>query len=180
MRLTIFIILAFVPMFTFGQQLIDREAYVKFFSSAPLEDIEAENKKALGALDLSNGNIAVTMKMTSFEFDKSLMKEHFNENYVESEKYPNAVFKGRIEGFSNGMVTNIKDQLKINVKGSLEIHGITREVVLPVTLSKKEGTLLADAVFMIRLEDYKIDIPQVVFMNIAEEVEVTTKFKFNL
>ena len=76
--------------------IVDKQGVAHFFSEAPLEDIEATNKKAIGAIDMKKGTVAVSMLIKNFHFDKSLMEEHFNENYLESEKYPKASFKGTI------------------------------------------------------------------------------------
>jgi polyisoprenoid-binding protein YceI len=100
------------------------------------------------------------------------MQEHFNENYIESEKYPKSTFKGTITDFLK-IPENVAT--KTQVKGTMTIHGVSREVVIPSTITKKEGEIVMDGKFIIKLEDYKIKIPKIVIKNIAEEIEVTYK-----
>lgn len=172
--------LLIIPSVLFGQKLIDRSAYAHFYSSTPLEDIEAVNKKAMGVVDLSSGQVAVAIKMIDFEFDRSLMQEHFNENYVESDKYPKATFTGSIADFDSSKVMKLIDTVSFKVKGSMSIHGITNEVEAEVNFIANEQKLYASTKFILALEDYDIDIPKVVILNIAEEVEVTARFAFDV
>lgn len=168
------------PLFGVGQKLIDRAATAHFFSSTPVEDIEALNEKALGALDLAKGEVAVSMNMTDFNFKKSLMQEHFNENYLESDKYPKATFTGLIEGFDAKRVLEARDTLTFEAAGQMTIHGVTNDFAGPVSFVKSGDQLKAMTKFMISIADYDIDIPKIVIMNIAEEVEVTAKFSFEI
>jgi polyisoprenoid-binding protein YceI len=179
-RSFLFVCLVHLTIAIHGQQLVDKAAYVRFFSSTPLEDIQAVNEEALGALDLSSGQVAVTMRMDGFEFPKSLMQEHFNENYVESEKYPKALFTGTILDFDHEMIMNLADSTQKFVAGTMEIHGVAQEVEIPVTFLKQGSELQVKTKFFIRLQDHDIKIPRVVMMNIAEEVEVFCKFNFTL
>lgn len=157
--------------------LIDKEGVAHFFSEAPLEDIEATNEKAVGAIDLKKGTVAVSMLIKNFHFEKSLMEEHFNENYLESEKYPKASFKGKIVNFESidfsktGTVTAKAD-------GELEIHGVSRTITSEVTFEILENAIKANTVFKVALEDHKIKIPKLVIKNIAEVVDVDVSFNF--
>ena len=101
------------------------------------------------------------------------MKEHFNEKYMESEKYPHATFTGSIENFD----ANSESQ-KVNATGKLTIHGVTKNVSLPATMQKSGNTYNVTSKFLVKLEDYHITIPQLLFQNIAESVEVTVEFSF--
>jgi polyisoprenoid-binding protein YceI len=100
------------------------------------------------------------------------MKDHFNEKYLESEKYPNAIFKGKIEGIK----TEVNEEQAVTARGSLTIHGITKEVTIPGMLFREGSKYVAKSKFLIKLEEYKIKIPQLMWQNIAEEVEVTVEF----
>ncbi|WP_425390754.1 YceI family protein [Ekhidna sp.] len=157
--------------------LIDKKGVAHFFSEAPLEDIEATNEKAIGAIDLDKGTVAVSMFIKNFHFEKSLMEEHFNENYLESEKYPKATFKGKIVDFSSydfskpGVIT-------AKANGELEIHGVKRPIVSDVTFEISENTIGANTFFKVALEDHKIKIPKLVIKNIAEVVDVDVSFNF--
>lgn len=156
-----------------------KEGYVKFFSKALIENITAENHKVSSVLKTDTGEMAFKVKINKFEFAKDLMKEHFNENYLESEKYPNAKFSGKI--------LNIKDldlskdgKYDVEVEGKLTIHGKTKTYKAKGTLEKLGESIKANTVFMVVLKDHKIKIPKVVFHNIAEKVEITIKMDYKL
>lgn len=145
---------------------------VSFFSSTPMEDIEAHNTKATSVIDTRTGKMEFAVLMKAFEFRKALMEEHFNENYVESGKYPKAVFSGNI--------TNLKDvdfkkdgTYKVNVKGSLTLHGVTREVEAPGTITVQNGAIKGISTFTVAPEDYKIEIPKLVRDKIAKQIKIT-------
>jgi polyisoprenoid-binding protein YceI len=157
--------------------LIDRKGTAYFFSEAPLEDIEATNTEVIGALDLTKGTLAVTMFMKGFHFDKSLMEEHFNENYIESEKFPRATFKGVISDFSTLDFTK-SGKIEAEAKGEINIHGVTKPLTAPVTFEISANKLSAITVFNISIADFDIDIPRLVIQNIAEVVEVKASFNF--
>jgi len=167
-----------IPMLSFSQKLIDTHGYIRFFSEAPLEDIEAINEEALGAMNTNTGDVAVSIKMRDFHFDKSLMEEHFNENYVESEKFPKATLVGKIMNFTAENLGNLKDSIQYDMKGKLTIHGVTKDVTLPLVFTRDGKRLNVQSVFMVEVAEYDIEIPSIVFQNIAEKVEVTAKFSF--
>lgn len=156
---------------------MDRAGHASFFSKAPLEDIEAHTDQALCVLDAASGEVATSMLMRSFRFEKSLMQEHFNEKYVESDKYPKATFAGKITNMSeldlsqNGTYT-------ANVKGDITLHGETKPLEAEVQLVVKDNVIEASSTFNLRVKDFKITIPSLVARNIAEVVEV--KVSFNL
>jgi hypothetical protein len=154
-----------------------REGTISFFSSAPLEDIKAINSRVQAVLDNSTGEIAVRMRIEDFEFEKSLMQRHFNENYMESHIYPEARLAGSVEGFEE--IRDGSANADVTVKGSLTIHGVTREVEIPGTISRQGPHLICNAVFDIRLEDYDVRIPRLLTRNIAESVEVTVNLRLD-
>lgn len=155
----------------YGQKYKSVESYVKFFSEATLENIAADNKDGSSVFDEESRQIVFSIPITSFKFDKSLMQEHFNENYMESEKYPKAIFKGEVLNYEKG-----KANQKVTAKGDMTIHGVTRTINVDGVMEYKDGKLQLNSVFPVRLEDYKVKIPQVLWQNIAEEVEVTINF----
>jgi len=174
------IIMVSLVMFSKGfsqDVLVDREGTAHFFSEAPLEDIEAINEKAIGALDLNKGTVAVSMLIKNFHFDKSLMEEHFNENYLESEKYPKASFKGTIRDFSK-MDLSKPGTYQGVAEGSLNIHGVTQPLSSSVEFKVAEDSIVATTTFQVKLEDHKIKIPKLVIKNIAEVVDVDATFNF--
>lgn len=156
-----------------AQRYKSSESFVRFFSEAPLEDIEAVNENATSIVDVASKSIVIIVPIKSFEFEKKLMQEHFNENYLESDDYPNAVFKGKITDWEGEEGTS-----KAVAKGTLEMHGKTQEVEISGDLEYQNNVLKLSTVFPIKLEDYKIKIPKAVFYNIAEEVEVTATFEY--
>jgi len=157
----------------FGQRYIARNGSIRFFSTAPLENIEAINNQGLSVVDISSGEIAFTIPITGFEFEKNLMQQHFNENYMESERFPNSTFKGKIFGFTDSS----KDQ-PLKASGDLTIHGVTKNITVNGTGYFAEDKIILKASFPIKLADYKIKIPKVVFYNIAEVVDVSIEFEY--
>ncbi|MEP0987558.1 YceI family protein [Ekhidna sp.] len=157
--------------------LIDKQGVAHFFSEAPLEDIEATNDQAVGAIDLNKGTVAVSMLIKNFHFEKSLMEEHFNENYLESEKYPKASFKGKIVNFES-LDFSKSGILTAKAEGELEIHGVSQPVESEVTFEILENEIKAKTIFKVALEDHKIKIPKLVIKNIAEIVDVDVSFNF--
>ena len=144
---------------------------INFKSKATLENIEALNKSVTAVLDTKTGNLQFAVLMKGFEFEKALMQEHFNENYVESHKYPKAEFKGAV--LNNNDINYTKDgTYKAKVKGQLTIHGETKEVETDGTIQVKAGKLMTDATFGVTLADYKIEIPKLVKDNIAKIVNI--------
>ena len=109
-----------------------------------------------------------------FEFKKALMQEHFNENYLESDKFPKATFKGKI--VNNSDVNYKKDgTYKVKTKGQLTIHGVTKEVEADGTIEVKGGKIVGTSTFNVNPEDYKISIPNLVRDKIAKQIKVTVK-----
>jgi len=156
-----------------GQKYLCNNGDVSFFSEAPLENIKANSNQATSLIDLENGKVAFSVPVNSFQFKKSLMQKHFNENYMESERYPKASFSGKISGYEN------KDgQYRATAIGDLTIHGQKRKVTVEgdLTINGREVTI--NAVFPVKLKDHKIKIPKILFSNIAEEVEVTLNFEY--
>lgn len=157
-----------------AQKYSAESGMITFFSDATLEDIKAENKKVVSLFNSATGAIAFSVPIVEFQFEKSLMQEHFNEKYLESEKYPKASFQGTIADFKMDAI----GEQKVQARGKLTIHGVTNEITVPGTFQNKDGKVLMAAKFIVRLEDYKVEIPQLMWQNIAEEVEVSLNFIF--
>jgi polyisoprenoid-binding protein YceI len=157
-----------------AQKFTTEKTSVVFYSHATIEDIKATNLKTSGLFDAGTGDIAFVVPVNEFQFAKSLMQEHFNEKYLETEKYPRSTFQGKITGYDPGAT----GEQKVVAKGKLTIHGVTQTVEIPGTIAKQGDGLLMNAVFVVKLEDYKIQIPQLLWQNIAEQVEVTLIFSF--
>ncbi len=155
-----------------GQKHITKNGHIQFYSHAALEDIEAHNHQVNSALDVESGDLVFKVLIKSFEFEKALMQEHFNENYMESDKYPNAVFKGQITNLKE--IDFTKDgKYDVLINGDLTIHGVTNKIETGGSFTIGENRIKGQSVFSILLKDYDIKIPKAVTENIAEEIEVT-------
>ena len=144
--------------FLSAQQYLTREARLDFDAGSPLEDIEAFTESGSAVYDANTGKIGVQVLMTSFQFKRALMQEHFNENYVESEKFPKASFKGL---YSEG-----------NVSGGLTIHGVTKEIKVPARLDQENGNFVLVTSFDITLADYDVKIPSAVANKISKKASI--------
>ena len=154
-----------------------RNGNISFYSSAPLEQIEAHNTSANSVLDASTGQIEFAVLMKAFGFEKALMEEHFNENYVESDKYPKSTFKGKIENISD--VDFTKDGMyPVKVSGKFTLHGATKDITAPGTIEVKGGVVKAKSEFNIIIADYGIEIPRLVADKVAKEVKVTVNVAY--
>jgi len=155
-----------------AQKFMTKNGFVKFYSETPMETIEAENKQVNSAYDHSNGVFVFKVLMKSFEFEKALMQEHFNENYVESDSYPVATFKGKI--VNNSDIDLSKDgKVEVQVKGIMKMHGVTKEIETQGIMEIHGDNVHATAKFNIKPSDFDIKIPGAVVKNIAEAMEVT-------
>ncbi len=172
---SIYILLSCFLLSTFihGQEkFLTKQGYTSFFSSSPVEDIKADNHQVLSIIDTSTGGIAISILMKSFMFEKSLMQEHFNENYVESDQYPKATFKGHISDFEA-----IKEYEKeVLIKGDITIHGITKTIETKAIIIRSDQSISLKGSFPVKVADFGIKIPSVVVNNIAEVVDVTFEF----
>jgi hypothetical protein len=150
---------------------------ISFFSSTPIEDIGATNKDVKALLNTKNGELAFIIANIGFHFKKPLMEEHFNENYIESDKYKTSIFKGKIVSDINYSLDGIYNVI---VKGTLNIHGVDQQREINGELIIKDGNISIQAGFNINLKDHKIKIPKVVTKNISETVKVAVNINLEL
>jgi polyisoprenoid-binding protein YceI len=154
-----------------AQKFATKTGKVSFFSQTTAERIEAQNNQVNSALDITNGNFVFKVLVRGFEFEKALMQEHFNENYLESDKFPNSIFKGKITNLQD--INFAKDnKYPATIEGELTIHNVTRKVSLKGIIEVKSGDILADAKFNVLLKDYNIKVPNTVVNNISQSIEV--------
>lgn len=153
-----------------AQKYFSKSARISFFSRAPMENISAVNKTAACLLDRQSGTIQFSVLIRAFEFPKALMQEHFNENYLESDKYPKGEFKGVI--LNNDQINySAAGTYTAHVRGQLTIHGITKGI-------EASGTITTSALpeissdFMIQLSDFNIRIPALVKDNISNNIKI--------
>lgn len=148
-----------------------KEVNVKIYSEAPLENIEAVTSQAVSAINTNENTLYFEVPIQSLDFEKDLMEEHFNENYMESDKYPTAKYNGT---FASDISWDAPGTYEVEVKGTMEVHGEKQERVDKGTVTiAEDGTISSNAVFKVKCVDHKIKIPKLVIKNIAEEIEVT-------
>ena len=171
MQIVTFLFLAFITAYSYGQDIVYNVAgNIYFKSDAPLELIEARSSELKGLVDFSKNTFAFSVPIVSFKgFNSSLQREHFNENYMESEKYPRASFSGRI--IEDVDLSNDGEHV-IRAKGKLLIHGVEQERIIRATISVKEKAVTITSNFTVLLQDHNIAIPKVVQQKIAEEIFV--------
>jgi len=178
-KITFTILIMLVTISSFSQsRYITKTGILSFSAGTPVEDIDGLNKSALSVIDVATAQVEVAVLIKGFEFKRGLMQEHFNENYMESEKYPKATFKGKIEDFSK--IDFKKDgTYEVRSKGTLDLHGVKKEVEVPVTFTIAKGLPSATASFSIVLEDYKVEIPGAVKDKISKTaaVKLTLDYK---
>ena len=144
---------------------------INFVSKGAIETIQANHRSVTCVLDSKTGALQFAVLMKGFEFKKALMQEHFNENYMESDKLPRADYKGSVADIAS--VNFDKDgTYKVSTKGKLTIHGVARDVTVPATITVKGGKAEVSAKFIVKPKDYNIAIPSIVEDKIAKEVEV--------
>ena len=157
------------PAMAFSQRYSTRNAFVGFYSKTALEYIKAENNQVFAIIEPATKKLAFSLLVKGFIFAKELMQEHFNENYVESDKYPKANFTGTYTG---DVDLNKDGVYKVMVKGELNLHNVTKPVETPATLEVKAGHLIGVTEFKAKPEDYNIPIPSIVRDKIDKDIQV--------
>lgn len=162
----------------FAQKLICKDGQVKFLASVPaaLEEVSATNNSVSAVLDTKTGDVAAQALIKSFKFKVPLMEEHFNENYLESDKFPKATFKGKILNFDASKITTTKTN--VTVEGDFTMHGVTKHIKIPATISKVGNKINVASNFTIKAQDYNIKIPSLVKQKVAEDIKVWVNFNF--
>ncbi len=151
-----------------------RTGKIDFHAGTTVEDIDATNNEVASILDKAKGELAFNVLIKSFHFRRTLMEEHFNENYLESSKYPKATFKGKI--VNNEKVNfNVNGTYTSQIEGDLTIHGVTKAVSAPATFIIEGQQIKAFASFSIKLQDYKIEIPGVVADKISKQISINVQ-----
>lgn len=171
MKTPLFLVCALLATAGSAQQFMTRAGSVSFHSSTPVEDISAANAQMSAVLNTADGGFAFQVPIRGFHFEKALMEEHFNENYMESEKFPNATFKGNVVGWSSAWADGKPHQ--VQAKGKLSVHGVEVERTIPATVTFKGGKWVVAARFEIPTKDHRIAIPDVVREKIAASIPVT-------
>ncbi len=170
-------------LFLFSAQLhahkwMTRMGKISFYSSTPVENIEAVNNQISALLETQTGDVAFVVPIRGFKFEKALMQEHFNENYMESEQFPKATFKGTIVEYEKVDFTKYGKYI-VTVKGQLTIHGVTKFVTITGALQVEKNSTTIASKFLVKPADYNIKIPSIAASKIAEKIEVTVDCKLN-
>jgi polyisoprenoid-binding protein YceI len=165
-------IITFLYNVAIAQKYFTKNGNISFFSATSMENIKADNNQVMSVLDAQTGDLQFSVLIKSFHFKKALMEEHFNENYMESDKYQKATFKGMITEI--GKVNFNKDgTFPVTVIGDLFMHGVTQKITTAGNITIAGGKITGTSVFKLTLSDYNISIPKVVQNNISKTIEIT-------
>jgi hypothetical protein len=176
MKKIIVLLLFFVGILNVSaQKYATKTGSLKFEASVDsFEEVAAENKNTSAVLETSTGEIAVLTLMKGFRFKVALMEEHFNENYVESDKFPKATFKGKIEDFDVSKLSATAKTVKIS--GDLTLHGKTKNITATAKILKSGDKITLIGSFDVKADDFAIEIPKLVSKKVSDKIKVS----FNL
>lgn len=170
-KAVIFILIALPAMNIQAQRLLSRTGHTWIYSKTPLEEIEADNREVASILNTDDGSLEISMLIKSFQFRRALMQEHFNEEYMESDKFPQSTFKGKITNISD--INFKKDgEYPATAVGDLTIHGVTKKVTITGKVVIQGGNISIKSKFEVVPQDYKITIPEIVSKKIAQQIDV--------
>ena len=171
MKHILIVLFAWMNVYTLAAQDLYtcKNANISLFSSAPLEDIAANTSTGTSVYNATTGELVFSVNISSFRFKKSLMQEHFNSDYMESDKYPRATFKGKIQ---QPIDVTKNGNYPITVLGELDVHGVKQTRTIPGSITINNGNIVMASEFMVKCVDHRIDIPKLVFHNIAETIKM--------
>lgn len=166
------VLCSFTPI---QEKKITKTGTITIEASVPsFEEVKGKNSAVTCILNTSNGDIAALALMKGFRFKVALMEEHFNENYVESSKFPKATFKGKIEDFDISKIsTSAKDFV---IKGKLELHGKSKDISSVAKIKKIGSDIEIKTTFSVNVSDFNIEIPSVVSKKVAKKVAIECNF----
>ncbi len=160
----------------FAQKYRCGNGQITFFSDGIIEDIAADNTSVGSLFNSTTGDLVIILSIKDFQFQKELMREHFNEKYLETEKVAKSTFLGKLNGF----IADTPGPQNVTAVGILTIHGVTKDIEVPGIAEMVEGKILMKSKFNVRLSDFNIKIPAIVWKNIAEQVEVKLDLTYRL
>ena len=180
-RYNMVLIAVIIASTSFGQKYFTKNGKINFDATSPNspEKVEGVNRTVTCVVDTKTGNIQFAALIKGFEFEKALMQEHFNENYVESDKFPKAEFKGLIDA-NDGVSFSNDGTYVVKVAGKLTIHGVTRDVETQGKMVVQNGRINAFADFNISLSDYNISIPALVADKVSKSARITVACQLEL
>jgi hypothetical protein len=161
-----------------GQNIqMTKAGRISFYSRSKVEKVEADNNEVSSVINTTTGEMVFAVLLKGFHFDRALMEEHFNENYVESDKFPKSTFKGKIINIIS--VNFLKDgACPVTVEGDLTLHGITKKVSSAGSVTVKAGKISAYSKFSVKMKDFNITIPSLVADKISEDIDITVDCKY--
>jgi len=178
MKYLLIIFLSLLNLHQEGQDLyVCKNARITLFSAALIEDIKAVSPSGVSVYNAATGELDFSVPMSSFKFDKAFMQQHFNSDYMESDKYPKAIFKGKIPEHVD--ITK-EGTYTVSATGELTVHGVARKRTVQGSLTVKNGIITMSSEFMVKCADHHIDIPQILFYHIAESIKITVSATYNL
>lgn len=155
---------------------LSKNVRIALYSHALIEDIKAETSSGISVYNATTGELNFSVNISSLHFEKAFMQQHFNSDYMESDKYPKAIFKGKLLEH----VDLSKDgTYHVNATGELTVHGVARTRTIPGTLTIKNGAVSMSSEFMVNCADHHVDIPQILFYHIAESIKITVSAIYN-
>ncbi len=152
-------------------KLYSKEAKVSFYSKTAMENIDAVNNKGLCIWNTGTGELEFSVLIKGFKFDRALMQEHFNENYLESDKFPKAIFKGVLNS-GKPLSVQTNSNYNVNAEGIMTIHGVSKKISVPVNIISNNGTISANTNFRVLVKDYNISIPAIVADKIDKQINI--------
>ncbi|MFY0631802.1 MAG: YceI family protein [Flavobacteriaceae bacterium] len=176
MKKSAFLILLFLSCSVVAQKYYTKTGLTEFKASVEaFEPVEAKNNSTSAVLNIENGDIASLLFVKAFNFRVALMQEHFNENYMDSNKFPKATFRGKVEGFN---FAEISDSKKYTLKGTLTVRGVKKDIETIGTFTKQGDKLKLQATFGVKPIDFGIKIPKIVRNKIAGTINITLDYEF--
>ena len=170
MKYITMILLAWLTVNQAGQDIYTcKNANINLYSSAPIEDIEATATNGVSVFNAGTGELDFSVPIRGFHFPKALMQEHFNENYMESDKYPQATFKGKIQEHPD---LSKDGTYPVTATGDFQVHGVTQTRTITGNLKVSNNVVTMTSEFMVKCADHHIEIPQIVFHHIAESIRI--------
>ena len=178
-KILLIIIFSCFAVTAFSQKHITKTGTIEIFSETPIFTIEGTNKKVASILNLDNGEIVASTLVRSFKFEEALVEEHFNENYIESHKFPKAVFKGKIQNYTKGDLAK-NGVYNVSITGKLTIHGQTKDVLQKIKLTVKDGIISGTSKFNVSLKDYGIKVEKAYKDAIKDAILLKIQFNYKL
>jgi hypothetical protein len=177
MKYICIVLLTLLNITKVGQDLYTcKNAHITLFSKALIEDIKASTSAGVSVYNATTGELDFSVPISTFQFEKAFMQQHFNSDYMESDKYPRAIFKGKIQE----RIDPAKEgTYPVNVTGDLTVHGITQKRTIQGNVTIKNGIVSMASEFMVKCADHHIDIPQILFYHIAESIKITVSAAYN-